>query len=93
MNQSGSAAALARPVISFYDGESDAGYRSFFVMMPEKKAAAVVLSHCDFAPTGNIAIAVLFLALGLEPPPVPEPPIRAVIGKTIGEKGSVSLRV
>lgn len=70
----------------FHSG-GDVGYRSFFVMIPERKAAAVVLSNCDFAPTGNIAIAALFMALGLEAPPVPGPPIRAVVGKTIADEG------
>ena len=65
----------------------DVGYRTFFIMMPEKKAAAVVLSNCDFAPTGNIAITALFMTLGLEPPPIPGPPIRAVMGKAITQKG------
>lgn len=52
--------------IVFHSG-GDVGYRTFFVMMPEKKAAAVVLSNCDFAPTGNIAIAALFMTLELDP--------------------------
>ena len=76
-----------REIDTVFHSGGDVGYRTFFVMMPEKKAAAVVLSNCDFAPTGNIAIAALFLALGLDPPPVPPPPIRAAIGKAIAEKG------
>jgi CubicO group peptidase (beta-lactamase class C family) len=76
-----------RGIDTVFHSGGDVGYRTFFVMMPEKKAAAVVLSNCDFAPTGNIAIAALFMALGLEPPPVPGPPIRAAIGKTIADKG------
>jgi CubicO group peptidase (beta-lactamase class C family) len=76
-----------RDIDTVFHSGGDVGYRTFFVMMPEKKAAAVVLSNCDFAPTGNIAIAALFITLGLEPPQIPGPPIRAVMGKTIAEKG------
>jgi tetratricopeptide (TPR) repeat protein len=79
-----------RDIDTVFHSGGDVGYRTFFVMMPDKKAAAVVLSNCDFAPTGNIAIAALFLALGLDPPPVPAPPIRAAIGKAIAEKGVVA---
>jgi CubicO group peptidase (beta-lactamase class C family) len=35
----------------------------------------------------GIAISALFLTLGLEPPPLPRSPIRAVIGNIIAEKG------
>jgi CubicO group peptidase (beta-lactamase class C family) len=76
-----------RDIETVFHSGGDVGYRTFFVMMPEKKAAAVVLSNCDFAPTGNIAIAALFMALGLESPPIPAPPIRAAVGKAIADKG------
>jgi CubicO group peptidase (beta-lactamase class C family) len=76
-----------REIDTVFHSGGDVGYRTFFVMMPEKKAAAVVLSNCDFAPTGNIAIAALFMTLELEPPPIPGPPIRAALGKTIAQKG------
>jgi CubicO group peptidase (beta-lactamase class C family) len=76
-----------RDIKTVFHSGGDVGYRTFFVMMPEKKAAAVVLSNCDFAPTGNIAMTALFMTLGLEPPPIPAPPIRAAIGKAIAEKG------
>ncbi len=76
-----------REIKTVFHGGGDVGYRTYFIMMPEKSIAAVVLSNCDFAPSGNIAIAVLFLALGLEPPQVPAPPVRAAIGKAIAEKG------
>jgi tetratricopeptide (TPR) repeat protein len=76
-----------RDIKTVFHSGGDVGYRTFFVMMPEKKAAAVVLSNCDFAPTGNIAIAALFMTLGLEPSPIPGPPIRAVMGKIIAQKG------
>jgi CubicO group peptidase (beta-lactamase class C family) len=76
-----------REIETVFHSGGDVGYRTFFIMMPEKKTAGVVLSNCDFAPTGNIAISALFLTLGLEPPPLPRSPIRAVIGNIIAEKG------
>jgi len=68
-------------------GGGDVGYRTYFIMMPEKSTAGVVLSNCDFAPTGDITIAALLTIIGLEPPPIPKTPIRAIISKTIAEKG------
>jgi CubicO group peptidase (beta-lactamase class C family) len=76
-----------REIKTVFHGGGDVGYRTYFVMMPEKSIAGVVLSNCDFAPTGNITIAALFTIMGLEPPPIPKTPIRALISKAIAEKG------
>lgn len=76
-----------REIKAVFHGGGDVGYRTYFIMMPEKSMASVVLSNCDFAPAGNIAIAALLMSLGLEPPAIPEPPIRGVIGRIIAEKG------
>ena len=76
-----------REIKTVFHGGGDVGYRTYFIMMPEKSTAAVVLSNCDFAPTGEITIAALLTILGLEPPPIPKTPIRAIISRAIAEKG------
>jgi CubicO group peptidase (beta-lactamase class C family) len=76
-----------REIKTVSHGGGDVGYRTYLIMMPEKSTATVVLSNCDFAPTGEITIAALFTIMGLEPPPIPKTPIRAIISKTIAEKG------
>ncbi len=70
-----------------FHGGGDVGYRTYFMFMPEKSMAAVVLSNCDFSPVANVLIAALFPMAGLKPPSIPGPPIRTSIGKTIIEKG------
>ncbi|NIM57490.1 MAG: serine hydrolase [Candidatus Aminicenantes bacterium] len=77
-----------REIKTVSHGGGDVGYRTYFIMMPERSTAAVVLSNCDFAPTGDITIAALLTILGLEPPSLPKAPIRAIISKTIAEKGT-----
>lgn len=48
-------------------GGRDIGYTSYFVMLPEKSIAVVVLSNCFFAPIVEIKDAALNVMLGYEP--------------------------
>ena len=62
----------------------DVGYRTNFVMLPEKSTGVVVLSNCDFTPIGGITNAVLAVMLEFEYR-LPKTPVSFLIGRTILE--------
>jgi hypothetical protein len=51
-------------------GGGDTGFRTHFVMLPDKRAAVVVLCNLIPAPVDKITYAALDFLLGYEPGPI-----------------------
>jgi hypothetical protein len=51
-------------------GGSDTGFLTNIVMIPEKKAAAIAMTNCDWMGVGALTNAALDIALGFEPKPL-----------------------
>jgi len=56
-----------RGLQTFSHGGSDTGYKSAFVLVPEKNLGVIISANYDFTPMGEIRDAVLDIALGYEP--------------------------
>lgn len=69
----------------FHSG-GDLGFRSYFIMLPEKSLAIIVASNFEGTPIGNLTHGVIDIMLGFEPEQ-PKTPISMVLGKTIAESG------
>jgi CubicO group peptidase (beta-lactamase class C family) len=67
-------------------GGGDVGYNTYFIMVPEKALAVVVLVNVLPAPVGTLARAVLDIALGYEPE-LPKPPLLVPLGRVLAEQG------
>ena len=67
-------------------GGGDIGFRTHFVMLPDKRAAAVVLCNLGPAPVEEITHAALDVILGYEPGPI-APDASILICKTLLEEG------
>lgn len=64
----------------------DLGFRSNFVMIPEKSIALVIASNYDATPVTEITLGVLDILLGYDPPEV-KPPLLITLSKIILEDG------
>jgi CubicO group peptidase (beta-lactamase class C family) len=67
-------------------GGGDIGFETYLMMLPDRRAAVVVLGNMLPAPAVNIAHAALDLLLGHEPDPI-IPSASLVVGKTLAEQG------
>ncbi len=67
-------------------GGGDIGFRTHFVMLPDKRAAVVVLCNLLPAPVEEIALSALDIILGYEPDPI-IPHASLVVCKTLSEQG------
>jgi hypothetical protein len=88
MSNSGSLPGIAGglPNLIIEHGGGDTGFATHFVMLPDKKAAAVVLCNLIPAPVEKVAYAALDLLLGYEPGPI-RPYASLSVCKTLGEQG------
>ncbi|HSB12601.1 MAG TPA: serine hydrolase [Blastocatellia bacterium] len=69
-------------------GGGDTGFASLLVLIPEKKAAVVMMSNYDRAVLRVINNAALDIALGLKPEPIViKTPIDGVLYKTVSVRG------
>jgi len=67
-------------------GGGDVGFNTFFVMVPEKAAAVVVLTNVLPGFAGAFAKTVLDVVLGFEPQ-MPKPPLLVPLGRILAERG------
>lgn len=67
-------------------GGGDTGFRTHLVMLPDKRAAVVVLCNLIPAPGWEIARSALDIILGYEPGPI-VPYANLMVCKTLSEKG------
>jgi CubicO group peptidase (beta-lactamase class C family) len=67
-------------------GGGDVGYNTYFVMVPEKAVAVVILVNVLPAPVRTLAKLALDIVLGLEPE-LSKPPLLIPLGRVLAEQG------
>lgn len=67
-------------------GGGDVGFNTYFVMLPDKATAVVVLTNVLPGMPRTIALAVLDVALGFEPQ-LPKPPLLIPLGRVLATEG------